>query len=80
MSQQTETRRVGGVTEIKIHRINGESAWTDSVSAREAVNNHPDEWSFVPFSAAAQKEAQRDMPIDPSYVSDWRERGGYLQA
>jgi hypothetical protein len=51
-------------TQVQIHRINGETARPDSHSAREAVLNHPDEWSFTPFSAAEQRAAQRDIPLD----------------
>ena len=35
-----------------IYRINGDTADISFCDAREAVQNHPDEWSFEPFSPA----------------------------
>jgi len=66
---EVETRHHRGVTQHLIHRINGESAWLDSADARRTVNDHSDEWAFRPFSAAQQKAAQRDMPLDPALVN-----------
>lgn len=58
-----ETRRDRGRTQTKIHRINGEESWQDSVDARRTVQRLPEEWSFTPFSEAKQKEARKEMPL-----------------
>jgi len=65
---EPETRRRIGITEYLLHRANGESAWISAFDARATVRNHPEEWAFQPFSAAQQKAAQVDMPIDPANV------------
>ncbi|MHC2298220.1 hypothetical protein [Rhizobium mongolense] len=61
----SESRRHAGRTQILLHRINGESAWQDSIDARHTVRNHQDEWSFTPWPADVQKKAQRDIPLNP---------------
>lgn len=58
-----ETRHIAGRSQTKIHRVNGEEAWQDAIDARRTVRNHPDEWSFTPFSAAQQQEALKDTPL-----------------
>ncbi|TDX88467.1 hypothetical protein EDE05_102444 [Neorhizobium sp. R1-B] len=68
MTHSVESRAHYGTTQIKVHRINGESAWQASVDARQTVREHPDEWSFTPFSAAEQRAAQRDIPADPALL------------
>lgn len=69
MHPNVEDRRRLGSTQYKIHRINGESVWQDAVDARHTVRNHPEEWSFTPFSADDQKAAQKDIPLDPERVA-----------
>ncbi|MDW9582501.1 hypothetical protein GOB17_23055 [Sinorhizobium meliloti] len=58
-----ETRTYLGRSQAKIHRINGEESWQDSVDARRTVQRLPEEWSFTPFSEAKQKEARKEMPL-----------------
>lgn len=64
----TETRRRAGITEILVHRVNGESAWQSAYDARQAVRNHSDEWAFTPWPADDVKKAQVDMPADPDHI------------
>lgn len=53
------------MAKTEIHRINGEIATMDTLSARETVRNHPEEWSVEPFSAEEQKKARKDPSIMP---------------
>lgn len=68
MTHSVESRDHHGKTQIKIHRINGESSWQDAVDARHTVREHPEEWSFTRFSAAEQRAAQKDIPVNPDLV------------
>ncbi|MGK9282330.1 hypothetical protein [Sinorhizobium meliloti] len=58
-----ETRTYLGRSQTKIHRINGEESWQDSIDARRTVREHAEEWAFTPFSAAQQTAARKDMPL-----------------
>ncbi|HZH50263.1 MAG TPA: hypothetical protein VEZ16_00125 [Microvirga sp.] len=60
---------------VKIyHKVHGETE-TYTISAREAVNNHPDEWSFKPWPAAAEKKPDEPPANELRVVH--RGRGSY---
>lgn len=61
MSDHVKTRLRVGNTQVELHRINGETAWLDTIDARKTVRDHPEEWGYQPFSADQQKAARRDM-------------------
>ena len=54
------------LTKVKIYRVNGEEVELPSLDAREAVTNHPDEWSLTPWTkmqrqAALERALQADI-------------------
>ncbi len=53
---------------VTIHRVNGETAEMYAIDARQAVRDHPSEWSYTPFSDERQKAAQADASIIPRPV------------
>lgn len=44
-----------------IYRVTGDEAVMDAIDARHAVRNHPDEWSYDPFTPEQQQEALRKV-------------------
>ncbi|WP_426227424.1 hypothetical protein [Pararhizobium sp. DWP3-4] len=51
--------------QVTIHRINGEAATMTGLDARQAVQNHPKEWSYEPFPPEARKAALNDPLFVP---------------
>ena len=51
--------------QVTIHRINGEAATMTALDARQAVQNHPKEWAYEPFSAEARRTALNDALLVP---------------
>ena len=54
------------LTKVKIYRVNGEEYEMSALDAREAVTNHPDEYSLTPWTkmqrqAALERELQADI-------------------
>ncbi len=51
------------LNKVTIYRINGDTAEVSFCDAREAVQNHPSEWSYEPFAptqmAAAHARQER---------------------
>lgn len=62
-------------TKVQVHRVNGEIYNMDGIDARDAVRNHPEEYSFTPFPADVQKAARKDRSIVP-YVTPESYRTG----
>ena len=42
---------------VKIYRITGDEAEMFSIDARRAVKEHPDEWSYQPWTKEQQQDA-----------------------
>ncbi|MCA2374795.1 hypothetical protein ATU3B_24520 [Agrobacterium genomosp. 3 str. CIP 111-78] len=54
------------LTKVKIYRVNGEEYEMSALDAREAVTNHPDEYSLAPWTkmqkqAALEKALKADI-------------------
>ena len=54
------------LTNVKIYRVNGEEYEVAALDAREAVTNHPDEYSLTPWTklqkqAALEKALKADI-------------------
>ncbi|WP_412063755.1 hypothetical protein [Rhizobium sp. SYY.PMSO] len=62
---------------VTIHRVNGESATMYAIDARQAVRDHPKEWSYTPFSDEQQKAAQQDSSIVPRPIVPSEHRGPF---
>ncbi len=45
------------LNKVTIYRNNGDTAEVSFCDAREAVQNHPSEWSYEPFSPAQMAAA-----------------------
>ncbi len=42
---------------VKLYRVTGDKAEMDSVDARRAVKEHPNEWSYQPWTKDQQQDA-----------------------
>lgn len=48
-----------------IHHRDGESITLPSVDANDAISNHPDEWSYQPWTSTQKTLGERDPTISP---------------